>query len=234
MWPCELMVSLNFVTDKDAFHFLNKIGSSVEWVCVTNQLFFPYGIGIINELHNLGYKIFLDVRLSDTPLNMAASLLSLRQCPIDLISVQLIQGLPALKFSQVAVQQALPNTQLVATTILYHLFRNEILHLTFDALSKQLVQYYCRLAEAAKIYYILCTAHELPYLNQHFGANFSYIIYNSDTYGMRVQYPFFKLAKMGAKMLMLGDACLQQTDPKSYVIKIRREMEPAFSTDSPV
>ena len=226
---CELMVPLNFVTDAEAFQFLNKIGDGVEWVCVTNQLFFPYGIGLLRALCNLGYKIFLDIRLSDTPLGMASSLLSLRDQAIDLISVQLIQGLPALKFSQLALKQALPDAQLVASTILYHLHRNDTLHQNFTDLSKRLIQYYFRLALAAKIYYVLCTACEFPYLLKQFGTNFTYIIYGSDVNGTPAPYPFFNLAKMGAKILMLGEKCLTHANPREYIAHVRREITPAFA-----
>ncbi|MDR2396301.1 MAG: orotidine 5'-phosphate decarboxylase [Puniceicoccales bacterium] len=232
--PCELMISLDCITDKEAFDFLSKIGHNVEWVRVTNQLFFPYGVALLQQLSNYGYKIFLDIRLSDTPLSMAASILSLHHQPIDQISVQLIQGLPSLQFAQTALKQSLPNAQLVATTLLYHLHRYETLPKIFNHLSKNLMNYYYRLAVAAKIYHVMCTAYEFPFLLKHFGAHFTYTIYGSELNETQERYPFFKMAKRGAKTLILGESCLKQKDPEAYILKIREEIAQALVTSSEI
>lgn len=225
--PCDLMISLDFPTPNQALTFLEKVDGAVEWVRVTGQLFFPFGPGVLQQLSGLGYKIFLDLRLSDTPLSIASSILGLSNQPIDRLSIQSTCGLPTLRFAQIAKNQALPDVKMVATTVLYHLQRYESAPEYFLDMGEKLVQRYARVAFDAKIYDVLCTDYEFPLLFKQFGANLAYHVIGCSVRKSKPSYSFYKLAKSGAASIIFDESLLEEKSPKEKILQIREEIKQA-------
>jgi orotidine-5'-phosphate decarboxylase len=172
----DLCISLDFATADQALNFLGKVKTLIPWVRVTPQLFFPFGVPLLQSLRNLGYKIFLDLRLCDTPVGMASALFGLKGQPVDMLSIQSISGPAGMKFSRIACDQALPDTKLVAITVLYHLQRYESKPEHFDNLGKDMLLRYGQIAVQSKVFRLLCAPYELPYLHSTFGANAEYVV----------------------------------------------------------
>lgn len=212
---CNLCVSLEMATAEQAFNFLKIIKDSVNWVRITPQLFFPFGVPFLQAVHNLGYKIFLDLRLNDTPLNMAAAIFSLKGQPIDMLSIQTPSGPAGIKFSQIACEQSLPEAKLVVSTVLYHLQRYETKPEYFESIGKNILTRYAQIALQSKLFPILCTPYEFSYLQANFGSNFEYLVFGVNANLTTISGQMKKFSS--AAFAIFDDSLISHKTPKDVL-----------------
>ncbi len=224
---CNLCVSLETATAEQAFSFLKKVKDSVQWVRITPQLFFPFGVSFLQAVHNLGYKIFLDLRLNDTPLNMAASIFSLKGQPIDMLSLQVPSGPASIKFSQIAVEQALPETKLAGSMVLYHLQRYETKPEYFESIGKNILSRYAQIALQGKLYSVLCTPYEFSYLQTHFGSNFEYVVFGASANLTTIALQMKKLSS--AAFAIFDDSLVKHKTPEDVLAAATDSLKKASS-----
>lgn len=222
----SLILSLNVNTDVEAFRILDQVGDSVDMVRINAQLLLPYGRRFLEQVANRGYKIFLDLRLADTPLEVARAILSLSGQAIHFFSLQLLPGLPMLTFAEKARVQAFPDCQWVGIHALYHLQHTQGVPKFFEDIGKNLLWGSCRLAKRAKIHNLLCTPYEFQALQKRFSSDFTYLLYGCEDYRKQLLYPFFKLAKQGAYLFVV-DASMLKENPQ-YLSSLQHEIDPAF------
>ncbi len=63
----RLIVALDFDSDAEALGLVHKLGNAVTFYKVGLQLFMRNGLKIVKKLTNQGKKVFLDLKIDDTP-----------------------------------------------------------------------------------------------------------------------------------------------------------------------
>src|SRR3989344_585276 len=80
-----------------------------------NSILRACGYGLIDELHQLGLKVFADLKLTDIPNTLAADGLLLAEAKAEIVTVMCSAGVDAMR----ALRQAVgPNTEVLGVTVL--------------------------------------------------------------------------------------------------------------------
>lgn len=88
----EVIIALDFDSREKAIEFVRKIPARGIWVKVGLELFISSGPGIIEELKNMGLKVFLDLKLMDIPNTVYGAVSSSITCGADMITLHTLGG----------------------------------------------------------------------------------------------------------------------------------------------
>lgn len=112
----KIIVALDFDEEAKALALLQSLKGHPVWVKIGMELFYSAGPKIIHEAKNLGFKVFLDLKLHDIPNTVEHSLKSLVKLPIDMINVHAAGGSEMMKRAAQAVKSAPHAPLLIAVT----------------------------------------------------------------------------------------------------------------------
>lgn len=117
MTPSEkVIVALDFSERRTASEFLHTIRGHKVWVKVGMELFYSTGTDIIFEAKDLGFNVFLDLKLHDIPNTVGRSIKSLCRLPIDMLNVHAAGGSEMMKRAAEAVKSSSHSPLLIAVT----------------------------------------------------------------------------------------------------------------------
>ena len=144
----KIIVSLDGVSVKEALNIASKLKNKVWGFKVNDLLFEP---NIIRKLKKFG-KVFADAKLYDIPSTVARSVARLKKAGADLITVHASGGVEMMK---AALRQAQGKTKILGVTVLT----------SEKSANKKAFLKLITNVEKAKLDGIVCSAHELKYLN---------------------------------------------------------------------
>lgn len=117
MIPAEkIIVAMDFDEEAKALALLQTLKGHPVWVKVGMELFYSAGPKIIHEAKNLGFKVFLDLKLHDIPNTVEHALKSLVKLPVDMINVHAAGGSEMMKRAAGAVKSGANSPLLIAVT----------------------------------------------------------------------------------------------------------------------
>ena len=93
-------------------------GNKLEWVKVGLQSYLRDGPDLVKTIADNGKKVFLDLKLHDIPNTMAKAMESLSKLPIGMLTLHAHAGEEALQQMCSNGQRDLPETLLLAVTVL--------------------------------------------------------------------------------------------------------------------
>ncbi len=84
----RLIVALDVDTREDALGLVRTLGSDVTFYKVGLQLFMGSGLQIVHELAGLGKKVFLDLKIDDTPRTVGEAVRNAAIAGVELFTLQ--------------------------------------------------------------------------------------------------------------------------------------------------
>ncbi len=84
----RLIVALDVDTREDALALVRTLGSDVRFYKVGLQLFMGSGLQIVHELVGLGKKVFLDLKIDDTPRTVGEAVRNAAIAGVELFTLQ--------------------------------------------------------------------------------------------------------------------------------------------------
>lgn len=88
----EIIIALDFDSREKTLNFVRKISARNIWVKVGLELFIRCGPGIVEELKDMGLKVFLDLKLMDIPNTVYGAVSSSLSCGADMITLHALGG----------------------------------------------------------------------------------------------------------------------------------------------
>ena len=73
----ELILALDCEDQQFARTLLKSVQGELPWVKIGLQMFTAYGMEWVEEVHSMGFKLFLDLKLHDVPNTVAKAVHSL-------------------------------------------------------------------------------------------------------------------------------------------------------------
>ena len=83
----DVIIALDFKDGETALNFLDKFQEEKPFVKVGMELFFAEGPSIVKEIKRRGHKIFLDLKLHDSPNTVKGGMRSLTNLGADILNV---------------------------------------------------------------------------------------------------------------------------------------------------
>ena len=112
------MLALDLPDRESALEMLNKLRGSLEWVKIGLQMYLKYGASFVNEVADMGFKIFLDLKLHDIPNTVASAVKSLQGLPISMLTIHTCGGREMMLRALEAADATNENLRLLGVTVL--------------------------------------------------------------------------------------------------------------------
>ncbi len=226
---CQLILALDVETREEALATLQTLGDSLQWVKIGLQLFTACGPDIVREIHDLGYRVFLDLKLHDIPNTVAKAVQSIATLPVELLTLHAIGGAEMIQWANKAREDHAPNLNLLAVTVLTSMSDAQLKSLNIPATTEAQVQHLAELSLSAGAQGLVCSSLELVPLRSRFGPDPLFVTPGIRPAGSdsdeqkRVMTPALA-ASAGSSFIVVGRPILRAADPAAAARAIRAEL----------
>jgi orotidine-5'-phosphate decarboxylase len=226
---CQLILALDVETREEALRTLKNLGDSLQWVKIGLQLFTACGPDIVREIADMGYRVFLDLKLHDIPNTVAKAIQSIAQLPVDLLTLHASGGTEMIQWANKARLDHAPNLNLLAVTILTSMDEKQLRELHVHSTTEAQVRRLAELSLNAGAQGLVCSSLELTLLRARFGNDPLLVTpgirpAGSDTNEQkRIMTPLMA-AKAGSSFIVVGRPILCADDPAAAARAIQAEL----------
>ena len=227
----RLAVALDFTDEHQAMKLVDSLGDTCQWFKVGMELYYAAGNGIVRQLRDRGFNVFLDLKLHDIPNTVAGAVRSAAQAGASLLTIHASGG--AAMMSAAAEAASAPGSpRLLAVTVLTSMDANELAGIGIPSSPADQVLRLARLARASGIDGMVCSAEEVAMLRKETGPETLLVIPGIRPAGSavgdqkRVAAPGQAIAD-GASMLVVGRPITRAADPMAATRAILEEIDRA-------
>ncbi len=226
---CSLILALDLETRESALEMLKRLDYSLEWVKIGLQLFTAYGPDFVKEIADLGYNVFLDLKLHDIPNTVAKTVQSISKLPVNLLTLHASGGSEMLNWANKARDEYAPELQLLAVTVLTSMNAQQLKDLNVSATPKAQVQHLAGISLESGIQGLVCSPLELSMLRSQFGGGPIIVTPGIRPKGSdsdeqkRIMTPH-DAAASGANYIVVGRPILKAEDPLVAANAIQAEL----------
>ena len=115
---CDLILVLDAQSPRDVAPTLRQLQGTVRTVKVGLEMFTACGPDCVREIADLGFEVFLDLKLHDIPNTVAKAVESVAKLPIKMLTLHTIGGREMMQWAVKAQQQNAPHLLLLGVTVL--------------------------------------------------------------------------------------------------------------------
>ncbi|HEY0263668.1 MAG TPA: orotidine-5'-phosphate decarboxylase [Granulicella sp.] len=228
----RLIVALDFPSAAPARELLQTLDGACRWVKIGMELYYAEGNLFLAELHSADYKVFLDLKLHDIPNTVASAIRALAGRGASLLNVHASGG-PVMLAGAAEASKAPGSPKLLAVTTLTSMDAAQLAAVGVPDLPKQQVLRLARLAYAAGVRGLVCSAEETESLRAEFGDDLELVVPGIRPSGSavndqkRIATPGDAIRR-GASRLVVGRPITRSSDPKTTVASILEEIAAAI------
>ena len=225
----RVIVALDFSSASLALEHVERLVGRAAWVKVGLELYLAAGPGIVETLALRGLKVFLDLKLHDIPHTVAGAVRAVSASGASLLTVHAAGGPAMLEAAAEAAGTTPGAPRLLAVTVLTSMDAAQLHATGVASTAVEQVLRLGRLARAAGISGLVCSAEEVAGVRREFGAGALLVVPGIRPAGAavgdqaRVATPGAALAA-GASMLVIGRPITRASDPGAAFDGIVREM----------
>lgn len=223
----ELIVALDVDSIEEGLALVDKLGDSVTWYKIGKQLFTRFGPEAVASIKARGKKVFLDLKYHDIPNTVAQAVRSAAAIGADMTNVHAAGGPAMLQAAAKAAGGS--NTLLIAVTVLTSMNQEELTAIGVSASPMEQVVRLARLAQAAGVPGIVCSAQEIVPIRAACGPDFQLVVPGIRPAGAdhgdqkRVMTPA-EAAQAGANYIVVGRPITAAADPRAAAFAILSEL----------
>ena len=165
----DVIIACDFKSKNELFEFLKPFKGKNPYLKIGMEIFYKEGPTLVKELKEMGFKIFLDLKLHDIPNTVEKAMRNLSEVGVDIVNVHSEGGIEMMKAARrgLDVTEAGKKTKLIAVTILTSIsndiLRNELL---VNADVADVVKKYASNAKEAGLDGVVCSALEAPIIKE--------------------------------------------------------------------
>ncbi|GGN24795.1 MULTISPECIES: orotidine-5'-phosphate decarboxylase [Marinomonas] len=225
-----IVVALDYPTMAQSVEMAKRLDPSQCRVKVGKELFTTAGPVILDELHKLGFDIFLDLKFHDIPNTVANAVSVAAKAGVWMVNVHATGGRRMMEASANALQQLPDNkTLLIAVTVLTSMDQADLLEIGIDATPEQHVKRLAALAKSSGMDGVVCSAQESSMLSADLGRDFVLVTPGIRPTGAdqgdqkRIMTPAEAMAA-GSHYLVMGRPITQASDPIAVLTQANRDL----------
>ena len=163
---CKLMLALDLPDRESALDMLTKLRGNLEWVKIGLQMYLAYGSDFVREVADMGFKIFLDLKLYDIPNTVASAIKSLKGLPISMLTIHTSGGREMMKFALDAAKETNPDLLLLGVTVLTSFNEDGLAETGVSLPPAKQVEHLARLAVDCGMKGLVCSPLEIEALRK--------------------------------------------------------------------
>ncbi len=165
----KTIVALDQMTIEEIENFLSLPENTLETVKIGLELFVKHGPELVIKIHNqFKKKIFLDLKLHDIPITVSRAIYSLKDLPIDFLTVHLSGGEEMLKSALLEARKSIPNCKIMGVSFLTSLEAKDLNSLFGITNPEVAFLRLFQMANKTKIDGVICSPQEIVLLKKDF------------------------------------------------------------------
>ena len=226
---CDLILVLDAPSPRVIAPALRQLQGTVTWVKVGLEMFTACGPDCVREVADLGYKVFLDLKLHDIPNTVAKAVESVSQLPIGMLTLHTSGGREMMQWAAKAQQQHAPNLLLLGVTVLTSMSAKGLAETGVVGSPEQQVVNLGQLAATSGVRGLVCSPLEITPLRSVLSPSIILVtpgIRPRDAKAddqSRVMTPA-EAAHAGANFIVVGRPIFKAPDPVAAARAILREL----------
>ena len=225
-----IVVALDYPTMAQSIEMAKRLNPEQCRVKVGKELFTTAGPVILDELHKLGFEIFLDLKFHDIPNTVANAVSVAARAGVWMVNVHASGGRRMMEASANALQQLPDNkTLLIAVTVLTSMDQSDLIEIGIDATPEQHVKRLAALAKSSGMDGVVCSAQESSMLSADLGKDFVLVTPGIRPTGSdqgdqkRIMTPAEAMAA-GSHYLVMGRPITQANDPIAVLTQANADL----------
>ena len=229
---CDLILVLDAPSPAAVTPVLRQLQGTVRWVKVGLEMFTACGPDCVRAVADLGFKVFLDLKLHDIPNTVAKAVESVSRLPIGMLTLHVSGGREMMQWAAKARQENAPNLLLLGVTVLTSTSAAGLHETGVPDTPEQQVLRLGRLAADAGLRGLVCSPLEIAPLRQNLPADIALVTpgirpRNSQADDQtRIMTPT-DAAQAGANYLVVGRPIFKAPDPVAAARAILAEISPS-------
>ena len=227
---CKLMLALDLPDRESALDMLTKLRGNLEWVKIGLQMYLAYGSDFVREVADMGFKIFLDLKLYDIPNTVASAIKSLKGLPISMLTIHTSGGREMMKFALDAAKETNPDLLLLGVTVLTSFNDEGLAETGVSRPSAQQVENLAKLAVDCGMKGLVCSPLEIEALRKILPADVKLVTPGIRPAGSdaneqkRIMTPALA-AEIGSSYIVVGRPILKAENPAEMARSIINELK---------
>ncbi len=167
----DLIVALDVPNKAEAARVIRAIGPAADFYKIGLELFCAEGPSVVEEVKNLGKRVFLDLKLHDIPRTVARAVSSCARMGVDLLTLHSSGAKAMVEAAREAADAAGPSApRLLAVTVLTSLDGTDLESLGISRTPAEQVEALGRLAYGSGADGLVCSPREAASLRAALGS----------------------------------------------------------------
>ncbi len=216
--PCELILALDAPTLRDVAPLLSRVRGAVRWVKIGLELYTAGGPDCVRQAADLGFDVFLDLKLHDIPNTVARAVTAAGRLPVKMLTIHTAGGREMMRQAVKAQTESAPHLRLLGVTVLTSLGAGDLREVGVESPPEDQVVRLARLAVDCGLTGLVCSPLELAPLRAQLPKAVKLVTPGIRPAGAgraddqaRVMTPA-EAAKAGADFIVVGRPILMATD----------------------
>jgi orotidine-5'-phosphate decarboxylase len=223
----RVIVALDYSDAKSALALVEQLDPQRAKVKIGKELFTAAGPGLLRELVQRGYQVFLDLKYHDIPNTVAGACRAAAGLGVWMINVHALGGRAMMEAARAALVDH-PATRLIAVTLLTSMNRADMVDVGLMGEPLDAVLRLARLAQSCGLDGVVCSAAEARAVRVACGERFCLVTPGirpaaSEDDQKRVMTPRSAI-EQGASYLVIGRPITRASDPAAALEQINREI----------
>jgi orotidine-5'-phosphate decarboxylase len=214
----KIIVALDFADADSALAMAQRLSAQLCRLKVGKELFTRAGPALLEQLHRLGFEVFLDLKFHDIPNTVAQACKSAAALGVWMLNVHALGGRAMMTAAQQALAELPQRPRLIAVTVLTSMTQSDLFDVGIAASPSEASLRLATLTAQCGLDGVVCSAQEAGVLRRECGAQFLLVtpgIRLEDSAAddqKRIATPAFALAN-GASYLVVGRPITRAADP---------------------
>ena len=168
-----VVVALDVATQQELTQLLNQLDPAACRVKVGKELFTLFGPQVLDQLHALGFEVFLDLKFHDIPNTVAAAVRAAAEKGVWMVNVHASGGSKMMRAAREALEPFGDKAPLlIAVTVLTSMQDSDLAEQGIQRTAAEQVSHLARLAQESGMDGVVCSAQEAPVLRAERGEDF--------------------------------------------------------------
>lgn len=226
---CDLILVLDAQSPRAIAPTLKSLSGTVGWVKVGLEMYTACGPDCVKEVADMGFKVFLDLKLHDIPNTVAKAVESASKLPIGMLTLHTSGGREMMEWAVKAQRQYAPELLLLGVTVLTSMGEEDLRGVGVPNTPAEQVARLGALAAGAGMRGLVCSPHEIGLLRSKLPADVKLV-----TPGIRPREASLddqtrvmtpgEAAKAGANYIVVGRPIFKAADPVAAARAILSEL----------
>ena len=219
----KIIVALDYNDKKQALKLSEKLDPSYCRLKIGKQLFTKYGPKIVDELQEMNFEIFLDLKFHDIPVTVYKACIEAYKLGIWMLNVHLLGGKEMVSAAKEARDIVNKKSKIIGVTLLTSHNEESMAYLGMNT-REDIVKNLSSIASDSKIDGVVCSPGDINSINTsknslEFVTPGIRLSDDSDDHS-KIYTPKIAL-ELGSSYLVIGRPITEAKDPMSIVEKIK-------------